>query len=100
MRTRPGRPYQGFLGWKSIGPSPPVPRVVRARLNAGHLFDLVIQECKGRMFRFNWKWRRRSPSKVMERTHEEATEALHVGREGHHPEAASAGEGADLEALR
>ena len=32
------------------------------------------------MFRFSWKWRRRSPSKVKERTHEEATEALHAGR--------------------
>jgi hypothetical protein len=52
------------------------------------------------MFRFSWKRRRRSPVKVNERTHEEATEALHVGREGRHPQAASAGEGADLEALR
>ena len=34
------------------------------------------------MFRFRWKWRRRSPSKVKERTHEEATEALHAGRKG------------------
>ncbi len=33
----------------------------------------------------------------MERTHEEATEALHAGREGRHPEAAFAGEGAHLE---
>jgi tetratricopeptide (TPR) repeat protein len=38
------------------------------------------------VFRFSWKWRRRSPSKVKERTHEEATEALHAGREGRHPE--------------
>src|SRR5262249_29577858 len=42
------------------------------------------------VFRFRWKWRRRSPSKVMERTHEEATEALHARREGRHSEAASA----------
>jgi len=28
------------------------------------------------LFRFSWKWRRRSPSKVKERTHEEATEAI------------------------
>ena len=27
------------------------------------------------MFRFSWKWRRRSPAKVKERAHEEATEA-------------------------
>src|SRR5262249_34251742 len=52
-----------------------------------------------RLFRFSWKWRRRSPSKVKERTHEEATEALRPGREGRHPEAASVGEGTDLEAL-
>jgi hypothetical protein len=51
------------------------------------------------LFRFRWKWRRRSPSKVKERTHEEATEALFAGREGRHPEAASAGERADLEAV-
>src|SRR5262249_61759435 len=53
-----------------------------------------------RLFRFSWKWRRRSPSKVKERTHEEATEALHAGRKGRHPEAAFAGKGANLEALR
>ena len=40
------------------------------------------------MFRFSWKWRRRSPSKVKERTHEEATEALLAGRKSHHPETA------------
>jgi hypothetical protein len=37
------------------------------------------------LFRFSWKWRRRSPSKVKERTHEAATEALHTG--SRHPEA-------------
>jgi putative transposase len=40
------------------------------------------------------EWRRRSPGKVMERTHEEATEALHAGRESRHPEAAFVGQGA------
>ncbi len=33
----------------------------------------------------------------MERTHEEATEAIRARREGRHPEAAFAGEGAHLE---
>ena len=33
------------------------------------------------MFRLSWKWRKRSPIKIMERTHEEATEALHGGRD-------------------
>ena len=47
-----------------------------------------------RVFRFSWKWRRRSPIKLMERTHEEATEAIRAGREGRHPAAAFAGEGA------
>jgi hypothetical protein len=42
------------------------------------------------VFRFSWRWSRRSPGKVKERTHEEATEALHTGREGRHPQAASA----------
>jgi hypothetical protein len=51
-----------------------------------------------KLFRFSWKWRRRSPGKVMERTHEDATEALHAGRESRHPEAAFAGQGAHLEA--
>ena len=31
------------------------------------------------LFRFSWKWRKRSPIKIMERTHEEATEALLAG---------------------
>jgi len=52
------------------------------------------------LFRFSWKWRRRSPSKVMERTHEEATEALHTGRKSRYSAAAFAGHGAGLEALR
>src|SRR6266498_1521337 len=52
------------------------------------------------MFRFSWKWRRRSPIKLMERTHEEATEAIRAGREGRHSEAALAGEGAHLEVVR
>src|ERR1700730_1412687 len=51
------------------------------------------------LFRFSWKWRKRSPIKIMERTHEEATEALHAGRESRPPEAASAGAGADLGAV-
>ena len=46
------------------------------------------------VFRFSWKWRMRSHIKLMERTHEEATEAICAGREGCHPEAALAGEGA------
>jgi len=61
---------------------------------------LVIDGQQRLMFRFSWKWKRCSPSKVMERTHEEATETLHPGREGCDPEAAPAGEGADLEPLR
>src|SRR5580658_8022654 len=52
------------------------------------------------LFRFSWKWRRRSPIKLMERTHEEATEAIRAGRGGRHPEAALAGEGAHLEVVR
>src|ERR1700682_3656628 len=52
------------------------------------------------MFRFSWKWRRRSPTKLMERTHEETTEALRAGRESRHPQAAFAGEGAHLKAVR
>jgi transposase len=34
------------------------------------------------MFRFSWKWRRRSPVKAKARTHEEATEPLYAGRKG------------------
>ena len=52
------------------------------------------------LFRFSWKWRKRSPIKIMERTHEEATEVAFAGRESGHPEAAFAGQGADFEALR
>jgi UDP-glucose 4-epimerase len=43
---------------------------------------------------------KRFPVKIMERTHEEATEALHAGRESYHPKEASAGAGADLGAVR
>src|ERR1700682_3146775 len=48
------------------------------------------------VFRFSWKWRKRSPIRIMERTHEEATEALHAGRESRHPEAASVGASSNL----
>jgi hypothetical protein len=40
------------------------------------------------------------PTKLMERTHEEAKEAIRAGREGRHSEAAFARERADLEAVR
>jgi len=53
-----------------------------------------------KLFRFSWKWRKRSAVKITERTHEEAMEALHAGRKGHHPEAVFAGQGADLKAVR
>jgi hypothetical protein len=52
------------------------------------------------LFRFSWKWRRRSSSKVKERTPEEATKAIRARREGRHPEAAFAGEGAHIEVMR
>ena len=52
------------------------------------------------MFRFCWKWRRRSAIKVRRERNEEATEALFAGRESRHPEAAFAGQGAHIEALR
>ena len=52
------------------------------------------------MFRFSWKWRRRSPTKLMERTHQAATKAIRAGRKGRHPEAALAGEGTHLEVVR
>jgi len=56
--------------------------------NSAQLWD----ESRGMtLFRFSWKWRRRSSSKVKERTHEEATEALRAGIEGRHPEAAFEG---------
>src|SRR5687767_14346201 len=36
----------------------------------------AVRDWEKRLFRFSWKWRRRSPTKLMERTHEEATEAI------------------------
>jgi transposase-like protein len=45
----------------------------------------------------SWKWRKRSSVKITERTREEATEALHAGREGCHSEAAFDGRSADLD---
>ena len=44
----------------------------------------------------SWKWRKRSSVKITERTYEEATEALHAGREGRHSEEAFGGRSADL----
>src|ERR1039458_5960127 len=46
--------------------------------------------------RLSWKWRKRSSVKITERTHEETTEALHVGRESRHSEEAFGGRSADL----
>ena len=46
-----------------------------------------------------WKWRKRSPIKITERTHEEAAEALYAGRESRHPEAASVGADSDLRTM-
>src|SRR5437764_11562859 len=57
--------------------------------------QLAKTACSG----FSWQWRRRSPSKVKERTHEEATEALHAGRKSRHSEAASIGAGSDLRVM-
>jgi hypothetical protein len=51
------------------------------------------------VFRLSWKWRKRSAVKIAERTHEEDTQALHRRGKGRHPEAASIGAGAGLEAL-
>jgi hypothetical protein len=53
-----------------------------------------------RVSRLSWKWRARSPVKLMEGTRETATEAPHCGREGRHPETAFFGEGADLGPVR
>lgn len=47
----------------------------------------------------SWKWRKRSSVKITERTHEEATEALHAGREGRYSEEAFGGRSADLGSL-
>jgi hypothetical protein len=48
------------------------------------------------LFCLSWKWRKRSSVKITERTHEEATKALHAGRKGRHSEAAFGGRSADL----
>lgn len=51
------------------------------------------------MSRLSWKGRKRSSVKITERTHEEATEALHAGREGRYSEAAFGGRSADLRSV-
>src|ERR1051326_6303053 len=38
----------------------------------------VSEPAAGPGFRFSWKWRRRSPIKIMERTHEQATETVYA----------------------
>jgi len=50
-----------------------------ARINGAAI--VLKNTCVFPMFRFRWKWRKRCPIKIMERTHEEATEALSAGRE-------------------
>jgi hypothetical protein len=42
------------------------------------------------VFRFIWKWRKRSAVRIMERTHKEPTEALYAERRTRHSEEASA----------
>src|SRR5580658_1840367 len=44
------------------------------------------------MFRPSWKWRKRSPVKIAERTREEAAKALHSRRKSRHFAAAFGGE--------
>src|ERR1700681_3859730 len=44
----------------------------------------------------SWKWRKRSPAKITERTHEKAKQALHTRKEGRNSEAAFGGRSADL----
>jgi hypothetical protein len=66
-------------------------------VNAFSEFDAIhIRHDDIDLFRFSWKWRKRSPIKIMERTHEEATEALYAGRKSRYSEAASIGAGSDL----
>ena len=57
---------------------------------------IVVRKAYPQVFRFSWKWRKRSPIKIMERTHEEATEALYAGRKSRFFEAAFVGAGSDL----
>src|SRR5436309_819717 len=87
------RSYHGIPHMKDQG-------YVHRRINHGEK-DYVMGDIHTNtvVSRFSWKWRKRSPIKIMERTHEEATEALHAGRESCHTEAASAGAGADLGAV-
>jgi hypothetical protein len=75
-------------------------RVLEVLLHKGPLVNTIGPIVDLTLFRFSWKWRRRSPTKLMERTHEEATEALHAGRKDRHPQATFAGEGDHLEAVR
>src|SRR5579872_2312498 len=51
------------------------------------------------LFRLSWKWRERSTVKIMERTREKDTEALHSRREGRRSAAAFTGAGANFQAL-
>src|SRR5437016_1362431 len=72
----------------------------RENPDQSNLQTLKPKQSRHTLFRFSWKWSRRSPSKVIERTYEEATEALHTGRESRHPEAAFAGQGTHPEASK
>jgi hypothetical protein len=52
------------------------------------------------VFRFSWKWRRRSPTKLWRERMKKQRKHYNAGRKGRHPQATFAGEGAHLEAVR
>src|SRR5262245_33725306 len=54
------------------------------RLSKSVTIPLSIKTHWLRVFGFRCKWRRRSLTKLKERTHEEATEAIHAEGEGRH----------------
>src|SRR5437899_1260256 len=105
MRIEPNEKF-----WKRMGTSAdiiPSTHYWRAHdvcgctLESQRRFNTVRDDCRffRKLFRFSWKWRKRSTVKTTERTREERTEVLHGRREGRHPKEAFAGTGAGLEAL-
>ena len=72
-------------------PSGPWPRSVDAapaRSTFGGVQEAKSEVLPSKTGHLSWQWRKRSSVKITERTHEEATAAVHGGRKGRHSEEA------------
>ena len=94
--------FEVFLADEAIFQLTPVIGVIKLRVreeDAGTVRELLA-DVEAQPVPVQLEMEKAFPLKLMERTHEEATEAIHTRREGHHPEAPLAREGAHIEVMR